>query len=123
MAMFQHICRCMKKQRLLRFYNHVIRVEPTDSQLHFSAWTSSRTKEPDVSDDAKQHGKVIPMNIVYYTSSPHHHKTSQNHNFHPLFLAIPTSCLTAKSAIISSLPPPTTIILKSLEICSTTFPL
>ena len=41
------------------------------------------------------------------------------HNFQPLFLAFPISCLTAKSAIISSLPPPITIILKSLLICST----
>lgn len=40
-------------------------------------------------------------------------------SFAPIFLASLISCLTAKSAIISSLPPPTTNILKSLPICST----
>ena len=50
------------------------------------------------------------------------HSTSTHHNLHPLLLALATSCLTAKSLIISSLPPPTTIILRSRLICSITAP-
>jgi hypothetical protein len=64
-----------------------------------------------------------PKTAHTYSQTHSHIQTQLHHNFHPLPLAIPTSCLTAKSAIISSLPPPTTIILKSLEICSTALPL